>query len=460
MSKASLDPSHSPEHITRRLLFYRALHESDASGLFINKELLEKAVQAAKRREHASDRLTGMIDVMEQNLVRRHRLEPQQIYGRAKHPALAAAFPLCFLLGLCSNYLGASNQVNILLNPLTALISWNIFIYIALLLPSGLGLGHLADSFSQWIMRKAGERSLLSLPGNEKEVLIKARLRFWKLWLQIGGTVTSARSAVFLHGLAMALTLGVIGGLYFRGLALDYNFVWRSTFIQNPDTAASFLKGLFYPVTLIQGGLPPLEGNNGAAWIHIFALAALLYIILPRLVLAGFSSSMARRRALVLSVDLKDPYFLTLLAPLKGKNRVLEFYSYSYTLPEASLSQLQNLFRTYWGQELGVDPVRKIPWGHDQAPEPQNPNAIRVICFNGAQTPEEEVHDVFCEQMDNQEIWTLMAVDMSGLEPEDGMGKALLWQSVLNRPLLIFRNSQPEQDLLSQLKEIAVEAPF
>ncbi len=443
----------------RRLLFFRALHETDVSGFFINKDLVNKSVNTARSAKNDLDGLCAMVEVWESSLARRKRLDAKSIYDKKSHPALMAAFPICFLLGLTSNYLGSSSEVNLLLNPLTALLAWNFCVYLLILMPVRLGFGNLFGSFFQgalnWFREK---RAGHGLPGSDAEVLNKTRLKFWKLWFQTASEVVTRKSAVLFHGFALALTAGVVAGLYLRGLALEYQFVWQSTFIKNPETANTLLKTLFFPITLIRGDLPALTGPNGADWIHVFALIAGAYIGLPRLLLAAFSLVKSNKAAAQLSIDLNDPYYLNLLAPLKGGKTTVGLYAYSYTLSDKVLAVLTALFKTYWGRELKLDAVRSIPWGEETLAGVLDSEDVRIVCFNGAQTPEEEIHGVFSENLAHaQKAQVLLSVDISRLQLDEEARKKTLWRAVLNRPIFFFRDSDSSDALLSQLKQSVSE---
>ena len=99
--------------------------------------------------------------------------------------------------------------------------------------------------------------------------------------------------------LAASMLLG-LAGTYLRGLFFEYDAVWRSTFLVDPASVATFLNVLLGPAgLLLDGGLldaatvAPLltpEGDAAGPWIHRLALTSLLVIAVPRLLLAVAST--------------------------------------------------------------------------------------------------------------------------------------------------------------------------
>src|SRR6185437_9947129 len=95
--------------------------------------------------------------------------------------------------------------------------------------------------------------------------------------------------------------VGLILGLYLRGLVFRYEAGWESTFLS--ASAVHALAVLFYgPAAALSGiGVPPADalaalrwtgsagGAEAASWIHLIALTAALYIVAPRAILAVLS---------------------------------------------------------------------------------------------------------------------------------------------------------------------------
>jgi hypothetical protein len=122
---------------------------------------------------------------------------------------------------------------------------------------------------------------------------------------------------------SIGLLLGAFAGMYARGLGLEYNFVWRSTFITDPDTITRLLKIVFGPPAWILGSAPPnlqttelllsTEGMKAGYWIHLYAVLALFLVVLPRTVMATIDGFRLRLKTSDPEIDLDDPYFRELL---------------------------------------------------------------------------------------------------------------------------------------------------
>ena len=59
---------------------------------------------------------------------------------------------------------------------------------------------------------------------------------FASLWLERSAPLAALRAETVLHAAAASLALGLVAGIYARGLVLDYRVVWESTFL---DAAAA-----------------------------------------------------------------------------------------------------------------------------------------------------------------------------------------------------------------------------
>ena len=116
----------------RRILFYRALLESDPRGNYLNEPLLATMAEngAANAEVPLQERLATALIGLEQRLDRRHGTHLHH-----HHAGGLPLIPLCvatFLLALTTNYLGPSDHINLLLNPMTALLLWNLTVYLLL----------------------------------------------------------------------------------------------------------------------------------------------------------------------------------------------------------------------------------------------------------------------------------------------------------------------------------------
>lgn len=233
-----------------------------------------------------------------QRLLPRDRAAQRWLARRAWHAAwVLLALVLGLVAGVAVDQLGPPQRVNLLAPAVWAVVAWNLVVYAALLLPlPTLGV---RPALARWGRHGDGDAGAL--------------------WTRHAAPLSLARLALLLHAAAAALAVGLICGLYLRGLVLDYRAGWQSTFL---DTAAvqSLLGVLLAPASALTGiALPdvaPLRvGPDGVAqataapWIHLFAATLALFVVLPRTLLAFGAGWTARRLSKRFPLPLDTPYF-------------------------------------------------------------------------------------------------------------------------------------------------------
>lgn len=232
------------------------------------------------------------------------RLLPRDAAGRrwlarrAWHPAwVLLALVLGFVAGLAADQLGPPQRVNLLAPAVWAVVAWNLTVYAALLLR--LPAPGLRQALARWGL------------GSDEGVA--------GLWARHAGALQAERVALVLHAAAAALGLGLVAGLYLRGLALDYRAGWQSTFLDAPAVQQG-LSVLLAPARWATGiALPdvaPLRVGPGgeasasaAPWIHLYAATLALFVLLPRGLLALRAALRSRRQARDFPLPLDTPYF-------------------------------------------------------------------------------------------------------------------------------------------------------
>ncbi len=419
------------EKDARRILFFRALGETDHEGVILPSSLLETVRKKMEPFLEDSDYFARFCRSLEKLAAGRHNINFPTYYmvfdfklGRS-----GLLFLISFLIGLGSNYLGSGPKINILLNPLMILLGWNFAVYLLLLfkgiifrkysLPPANTAFQLIN-FARSIIEKF---NLLFLKRSKKAALLRnARIYFIELWLQQANALSAARLSLILHGMAIALTCGVVAGLYLRGLFQEYQFAWFSTF--DKSIVMSLGKVIFAPVLLLtQGSMP--EENMGAAWIHLFAASAVFYILLPRFLLLFHTRLKIKKLSRSIELDLTLPYF----KKWRLDSTNLALYSYSYTLDDKNLFLLnETLERVYGHQDKLI--VENIPWGGNLS-KSQNRERIPVFCFNAAQTPENEVHGEFLSRILQRLNSCIVIVDYSRLTQQQQNSRFLLWKTLL-----------------------------
>ncbi|WP_425261790.1 DUF2868 domain-containing protein [Rubrivivax sp. RP6-9] len=290
-------------------------------------------------------------------LLPRDRAAQRWMGRRAWHPAWVLLALLGGLAaGMAVDQLGPPQRVNLLAPAVWAVVAWNLLVYAALLLPlPTLGLRRWAAGLA---------RAHDDGPGG--------------LWARHAAPLSLARAGLVMHVGAAALALGLVTGLYLRGLVLDYRAGWQSTFLEPPAVQA-LLGTLLAPASAVTGiavaDVGPLRVAPGAAatasaapWIHLYAATLVLGVVLPRLLLALFSALRAGALARRFPLSLDTPYFEALHPLMRpGLPRAVRLLwvggGREATLLGQAVGPLTaplTLLRSDEGDELQLDPVPAV----------------------------------------------------------------------------------------------------
>ena len=419
------------EKDARRILFFRALGETDHEEVILPSSLCKKVRNEMEPFRNDSDYIVRFCRSIEKSASSPGNINFSTYYMvfDFKPGRLGLLFLISFLIGLGSNYLGSGLKVNILLNPLTILLGWNFAVYLLLLLKGTIFRKRPrlpADKVFQLInfARKIIDKfNFLFVKRSKKATLLRnARIYFIELWLQVANVLSATRVFSILNAMAIALTCGVVVGLYLRGLFQEYQFAWFSTF--DKSIVMNLGKVIFAPVLFLTQESMPKE-NMGAAWIHLFAVSAVFYILVPRFLILFHTRFKIKKLAESIKPDLTQPFFKNW-----GMDTVdLDLYSYSYSLDENKLFNLNETLKRVYGL-FGKQVSKNIPWGGD-LPRSFNQERISVFCFNAAQTPENEVHGEFLKRMLQRLNSCIVIVDYSRLTIQQQDSRFLLWKNLL-----------------------------
>lgn len=352
------------EHDAARILLARSIEETDRN-VFPPSRLSEALAAAANDLRPSSwflARARYLLVAMPQTY--------SSIVRMAQLPH-GWNIPICvlsFLVGLGTNYLGSFEKIPLMLNPIMALVVWNLLMYMVLIvswLRSGViertGPGESDDSketgyqraFSSapaqstsptaapvpsapWIARVLFPSIWISIHNftlrfhatrKQAASFVNVAKRFWNHWVEAAQPLVAARWKRLLHCNAVSLAAGAIAGMYIRGVFLRYDVIWTSTFITDEKTVSRWVELIFAPAILasrIVGRdlsaeidivqLMSPDGAPAAAWIHLFVLTAVLVIVVPRLVLASVQGFHVRRAKTNIQIDFDD-YFARLIRP-------------------------------------------------------------------------------------------------------------------------------------------------
>jgi hypothetical protein len=331
-------------------------------------------------------------------------------------------------VGLAVDVLGGERRINLLAFPLLGLLVWNAAVYLVLAIGPLLARGRRRHGAGEPRPRGAVARLLgllvqrvpTSAAPEEARWLAASLRRFSAAWARRAGSLVSARAERALHVGALGFALGVVAGMYLRGLAFEYRASWESTFLDTRQVAA-LLSSVLGPAARVLDAIDPgahavdllhepaLAGlrssvgdGSAAPWVHLWALTAAGWIGVPRALLALHAGRRARRLARELAPDLTEPYALRVLAPERGAGTRVEVIPYSHRLDARSSEALRELLAELFGERARVSIAEPLPYGADPprlGPQPDADPHTRVVVFNLAQPPEQEVHGIFLEAL-------------------------------------------------------------
>ncbi len=350
-----------------------------------------------------------------------------------KHPVFNSAFaalrikiPVTLLIGCAlvggflADPIGPTGHINLLNFPLLTLLLWNVVAYISLLYNVGVpqpsrdrsqaGLLGLVE----WLLglvvkgRLSRLRSDRAQSPDEVQWIAASLASYAARQLQNGRDLLITHARSLLHAAAAALAIGVMVGLYLRGFSFLYKAGWDSTFME-AEGVHMFLSILFAPASwLLRIPMPSVEAivelrgtakANAAIWIHFWAMTTVLFIVLPRTLLAV--TAWLRKNHLVADVHLpsNEPYFRRLLKPYRGKGVFVEVLAYSHRVKEGD-DRLMTVLSDAFGVLADIHVGSSVQYGdrHPHFPADPERGLCAVVMFNVAQAPE-ETHSEFLEEL-------------------------------------------------------------
>ena len=329
------------------------------------------------------------------------------------------------ILGLLADSIGSSQRINLLAPPLWAVLVWNAVVYVVLI---GHGLARLLMRPTRpGAMVRLTQRALRfgrRLPGiGSIDALstgsASALQTFARLWLRASAPLSAARASTLLHAAAAALGLGLITGMYLRGLVLDYRAAWESTFL-SADAARAILSSALAPACAISGialpdaagfealravhgssGVATAAGASAAPWIHLLALTLLLFVVLPRGVLAIVGALRAHWLERHWPLSLNDAYFQRLARLQHGDVARVVVQPYAATPTAQAALGLQALLAPVLGDGLKLRIAATAAFGaEDEAGAAlESGTTLAIGLFDLSATPEAENQGRFALQL-------------------------------------------------------------
>jgi hypothetical protein len=407
------------EDDARNLLLVRAVELADREEALLTREDREQANAAARAGDHrgAGDERRYLARRANFAAGRLGTRKPRvaKLIAHTRWPTwLNWAVPLAALvLGLLTNEIDSSKRLNIIAFPLIGMFAWNLAVYASIAAQPIVRAARSPAARSPgggWLARIAGfgQRKL-----DGQDPLTRALTRFAADWAVASRRLTGLRGARTLHLGAALFAAGVIAGMYWRALGIEYRAGWESTFL-GPGAVHGLLTVLLAPASALTGiGLPDLPriaairwtspiagGENAAPWIHMYAATAAGFVILPRLVLAGWSAlGVFRLRRAFPVPGREDFYVRRLLRAAGGTPGEVRVTPYAYTPAGEARHRLEALLGNALGQGARIAFDTPAAYGSEEgwlAGASLSPATDHhLVLFNLASTPERENHGAF-----------------------------------------------------------------
>ncbi len=403
----------------RAVLLVQSIEEADREGTLIPPADRIAAARDAKRAGAGDDALARRAKTLLPKVVARHPFVGQVAALAGGAPWIAPlAIAGGLLVGLALSALDGTRRINVLAFPLLGLVLWNLAVYGAVLTSSIRSLRKRAPR-ARWLPSLAAHAAVArvsALIGRSRAfnaVLAEALARFLLEWQEAARPLLVARATRVFHLASAAVGIGLVAGLYLRGIAFAYQAGWESTFLEAPSVHA-LLSVLYGPASWLTGiAVPDVAhldvirwrdgrgGEEAARWIHLLAASAVLFVVLPRLALALASTASIARW----SRDAPVPpslaaYSRAAFGVVGGvvDRDTAVVVPFAYEPSTSSLARLRALLGAEMGERLAVDVRPPVPYGGEEAflsveaGRDGEPADAVVLLFSLAATPEEENH--------------------------------------------------------------------
>lgn len=344
-----------------------------------------------------------------------HKALPRAVHALHWRPWVAWAIIVsAFVVGVAVDRIGGAQRINLLAPPVFALLAWNLVVYAVL--AGGFvvqyGATRNPGPVRRLVMRVAsrtgvGGSGSGSARGVAGEIIGASVAALATDWLRLAAPLYTMRAARILHLAAAALALGVIVGLYVRGIAFEYLATWESTFLDAVDVhrllaillaPGSMLGGIAIPGAAQLGSIRSPAGENAATWLHLLAASVVVIVVIPRLLLAIGTGIAERHRAAQILIPLGDPYFQRLLRGFRGGPVRIRVIPYSYAVPPTMLAGLEAIVARTFGGSAALSVDSPVAYGDEDTlakRAPADDQGPAIALFNLTATPEPAAHGVF-----------------------------------------------------------------
>ena len=420
------------EQVARNVALVRAIELADTGREVLSEDDRMYATRSARElaQWQAADSasrptLEHFLQQRSEQLVKRlsERSAPFAIFHKRLHGArLLDLLPLIsLLLGFFLDRIADPHRVDLLSAPLLAILAWNVLMYVIML------VWMVVPRRTGWLNEARRRRLVLggaSLPRRLGQGLTVGLTQFAAEWTALSEPLIRARVSRTLHLSAMLFAVGAIASLYLRGLMTQYMAGWESTFLDASHVHA-LLTWLFTPAMLVFG-LPGFTesqvaslhfaqgaqaGFGGELWVHLYAATLVLFVVLPRMLLAGLAHARARWLERRFPIDLDQPYFRGFAEHMGvAEPAVVRVLPYSFTLDEGRDKGLATLLAMAYGERVRVMLRPACGYGEDPTAALHGVDLAdasvtsTVVLFNLSATPEREAHGAFIDHLTRAKV--------------------------------------------------------
>jgi hypothetical protein len=284
------------------------------------------------------------------------------------------------------------------------LILWNLAVYAIFVAGYVLRFGDRADPgpLRRWLLQLASGAMRWRDRGGVAAV-------FATDWMRHSAALYGVRAARILHAAAAALALGVIAGFYLRGIALDYQASWESTFLSPQGVhrivriayaAGAAVTGIAIPSVDQIAAIRAPASENAARWLHLIAATLTVLVVVPRLALAG---GRRRRRALPCTSSshrFERSLLRAAAARVPRQRRAGVRAAVQLRASAGGPGGHRGDRRPVARKRTSILVTAPIAYGSDDPiPDTGGPSAMTIALFSAAATPERDVHGAFVDAL-------------------------------------------------------------
>lgn len=415
------------------ILLVKAVEDNDADGTLLPVAERETATREAlrshpapgsradqaERGRHAWRVLEARAAALQSRIEQRHPVVSSalQLETHAGRMSLALVL-VAFVAGIALSPWNSHARIEVLAFPLAGVVLWNLLVYAWLgymalrrrtKTDAGASALRMVTLPARWAWRRAA--GLIRKASFHHRPLAAALRQFSDDWWPLAQPLLLAHGKWLFHLAAAALAAGLVAGFYFRGMVFEFRAGWESTFF-GPAQVEALLHLLYAPAAALTGIALPADaatvsalhwrggagGGPAAPWIHLMAATALLYVIVPRLLLAAWAWGGLLRAAR--GVPVPDALHAYARSVLAGSDAALpaarlRIVPYAYRPAQSSREGLARLLRASFGDDARLDFLEPVPYGSEELQASRlagEPADVDVLLLDMAATPEAENH--------------------------------------------------------------------